>query len=152
MVKGPCSAWAAGYHRTAYLILLCILLAGVFSGGCGSSSEDDDSDEYDLMTSTYPTFKVSDIWKAFREGEDYDGQYILVQGILTGVEGSQVTIYTVGYTFSCTFRTDVDITELQEALDDEDYDYGALIGGTCRYYQGTTNYPCLEECDYYYLY
>ena len=136
-------------------ILLYLLMAGLCMCGCNYESEEDS--DYDDMTAAYETFSVLGLWDEMESDEDFNGSYILVQGVLfdVDVDDGMVTLidYDTSKTVECEFDSDIDLTTLEEVLDNnDDGDLDVVtIAGICRFYTSTSSYPYLTSCDYYYV-
>lgn len=138
-------------------ILLYLLAACLCICGCEFGAEDEDSD-YEDMTAAYGLFSVIELWDAMEGDEDYNGSYVLVQGVLFDVDADDymVTLMDSGTskTIECEFDSDIDLTTLVEVLDnnhdDSDQDV-VTIAGICRFYTSSSSYPYFTGCDYYYV-
>ena len=137
-------------------ILLCLLMTGLCISGCNYSSEEES--EYDDMTAAYGTFSVLGLWDALENDDDYNGNFILIQGVLFDVDADDGMVTLIDYdtskTVECEFDSDIDLTTLQEVLDnnDDDGDLDVItIAGICRFYDDSSSYPYLTSCDYFYV-
>lgn len=136
----------------------CLLIVSVCMTGCNFDVEDGQGDDtYDEMTSTYTLLTVSELWTEFEnENGDYDGSYVLVEGVLLSVGTNSATMLdsVTQKAVTCSFDTGLDLTDLENALSnnsgsgDEDI---VTVGGVCHYYEDTTSYPYLGSCDYFYV-
>ena len=126
------------------LFVLCI---------CGCEYSSDENDEYDDMVSDYELFTVAGLWEAFENDEDYNGAYILVEGVLHSVGYDLVILIDddTDTTIECEFDSSIDLTDLEDALDNDDDQVVVTVGGICYYYDDDSSYPYLAYCDYYYI-
>ena len=136
-------------------ILLYLLMAGLCMCGCNYESEE--GSDYEDMTAAYETFSVLGLWEEMESHEDLNGSYILVQGVLFDVDTDDGVVTLIDYdtskTVECEFDSDIDLTTLEEVLDNnDDGDLDVVtIAGICRFYTSTSSYPYLTGCDYYYV-
>lgn len=139
------------------IFLLFLLVAGLCIYGCSSDSDDDYS-YYEELTESYETLTVAGLWDAMEDEEDYQGSYILLYGVLydVDVDDYQVTLIdsSTSKTVDCEFDSDIDLTELQDVLDNndstDDLDI-VTIGGVAYYSSDSSEYPYLDSCDYFYV-
>jgi hypothetical protein len=139
------------------MIWISLLIIAACLSGCEFGDVETDTDEtYDDMISKYTLMTVSELWTAFENDGDYDGSYILVQGILLSVGTNTVTLLDADTqkAVTCDFDTSVDLTDLENVLDNNvnaDDEDTVTVGGVCHYYEDTTSYPYLDSCDYFYI-
>jgi len=124
---------------------------------CGCNYESEEDSDYDDMTAAYETFSVLGLWEEMESDEDFNGSYILVQGVLFDVDTDDGVVTLIDYdtskTVECEFDSDIDLTTLEEVLDNnDDGDLDVVtIAGICLFYTSTSSYPYLTGCDYYYV-
>ena len=124
---------------------------------CGCNYESEEDSDYEDMTAAYETFSVLGLWEEMESHEDLNGSYILVQGVLFDVDTDDGVVTLIDYdtskTVECEFDSDIDLTTLEEVLDNnDDGDLDVVtIAGICRFYTSTSSYPYLTGCDYYYV-
>ena len=136
-------------------ILLFMVITGMLISGCGSDIVIEEDEYYEDMTSTYETFTVASLWNGLETDDQYNGTYVLLQGVLFSVAGEVVILMDsdTSKTVQCEFSDSFDLTGLESVLDNnDDGDEDTItIGGICRFVTDTTTYPYLESCDYYYV-
>jgi hypothetical protein len=134
-----------------------LFIAVLCMSGCNTDDETTSADDtYKDMTSRYTLLTVSELWTALtNSNEDYNGTYILLKGVLLSAGTNSVTVMDsdTNKSVKCSFDTSIDLTALSDALanntgSDEDI---VTIGGVSYYYTNTSNYPYLEDCDYFYV-
>jgi hypothetical protein len=138
-------------------IWFCLVIVSLFLSACNDEEDTDSDTTYDEMVAKYGLLTVSELWTALENSNsDYDGSYILLQGVLLSVGTNSATLIDpdTNKAVTCTFDTSIDLTYLSNALSnnssssDEDT---ITIGGVCHYYVDTTSYPYFESCDYFYI-
>lgn len=139
------------------IFLVCLLIVALCVCGCELSTEDEEDSDYDDMVSTYELLSVIELWNAMDNGDDYNGTYILVQGVLFDVDEDdcEVTLMdsNTTKTVECEFDSDIDLSELENVLDNNsgDDEDTVTIAGICRYYTNSSSYPYFTSCDYFYV-
>ena len=135
-----------------FLFIIAVSMSGCEFGDVATTTDE----SYDDMVSKYTLLTVSELWTAFGNDEDYNGSYLLVQGVLLSVGTNSVTLMDADTqkAVKCDFDTSIDLTDLENVLDNNvntDDEDTVTVGGVCHYYEDTTSYPYLESCDYFYV-